>query len=90
MWVLEKIDGFTLGNSYGEAIASEIAISKKVQEAGYQIQIIKPNQCFYYISHPQWERRKRKIDRLILKIESWFDFSRRQSKPDELISDHRK
>ncbi|HCS52852.1 hypothetical protein [Rubinisphaera sp.] len=51
--VLEEIDGFPIGNNYGEAIASEIGISKKVEAIGYQITQVhtKP---FRYISHPQW------------------------------------
>ncbi|MBR8830304.1 MAG: hypothetical protein N5P05_003399 [Chroococcopsis gigantea SAG 12.99] len=73
--ILNKIGGFCAGNSYGEAIASEIAISKKVQAAGYITEPVKPQNCFYYISHPQWEKRKRKLDRIILKLESWLDFS---------------
>jgi len=51
--VLERIDGFPLGSDYGEAIAAEIATSKKIQSAGMRIKQVhwRP---FYYISHPEW------------------------------------
>lgn len=60
--ILEQIDGFIIGQNYGEAIAAEIGISKKVQGLGYQIQTINPHSCYHYIAHPQWFQRKRKID----------------------------
>ncbi len=68
--VLEQIRGFPLGESYGEAIASEIAISKKVQAAGYNIAMVNPDKCFYYISHPQWLERKGKVKRLLHWLQS--------------------
>ncbi len=68
--VLERIDGFIIGENYGEAIASEIASSKKVQALGYQIQTVNPNSCYHYIAHPQWFQRKRRIDRWIYAVRS--------------------
>ncbi|NET03019.1 MAG: hypothetical protein F6K61_21225 [Sphaerospermopsis sp. SIO1G1] len=68
--ILEKIDGFIIGKNYGEAIASEIAISKKVQALGYQIQSVNPNSCYHYIAHPQWFKRKRRIERWIYAVRS--------------------
>jgi hypothetical protein len=68
--ILEKIDGFILGKNYGEAIASEIAISKKVQGLGYQIQTVNPDSCYHYIAHPQWFRRKRRLDRWLYTVRS--------------------
>lgn len=56
--ILNQIDGFVIGNNYGEAIASEIAISKKVQGIGYNIAQIN-SQPFYYIGHREWPERSR-------------------------------
>lgn len=63
--ILEQIKGFSIGESYGEAIASEIAISKKVQSAGYEIAMVNPHSCFHYIGHPQWLKRRRKIQQFL-------------------------
>ena len=68
--ILELVDGFPLGKSYGEAIASEIAISKKVQAAGYQIEMVDSNNRFYYISHPQWQPKPKGIKRLLYWLKS--------------------
>lgn len=54
--VLERIDGFNIGRSYGEAIASEIAISKKVQASGWKIGLV-GKAPFTYFKHPQWSDR---------------------------------
>jgi hypothetical protein len=51
--VLEAVNGFCIGRSYHEAVASEIAISKKVQALGLTIKQIGPLP-FTYIEHPQW------------------------------------
>ncbi|MGC8641948.1 MAG: hypothetical protein ACP5XB_18940 [Isosphaeraceae bacterium] len=53
--VLEAIDGFSIGGSYHEAVASEIAFSKKVQALGLQIKQI-GTLPFTYIEHTQWSR----------------------------------
>jgi hypothetical protein len=51
--VLEAVNGFTMGTHYHEAVASEIAISKKVQALGLRIKQagLLP---FTYIEHAQW------------------------------------
>ena len=56
--VLHRMNGFTLGdNSYGEAIASEIATSKKVQALGYRIAQAGATP-FYFIGHREWSCRR--------------------------------
>ncbi len=62
--ILEQINGFIIADTYREAIASEIAISQKVEALNYEINQVKPNHPFYYICHPQWKNRRRKMDRL--------------------------
>jgi hypothetical protein len=54
--VLGAIDGFPSGRNKGEAIAAEIAISKKVQALGLEIAEVGP-EPFTYIAHPQWVAR---------------------------------
>lgn len=76
--ILEKIDGFINRNNYREAIACEIAISKKVQGLGYQVQSVNPNSYHHYIAHPQWLKQKTRIDRLICSIRSTFKSIYRQ------------
>ena len=51
--ILERIDGFPIGVTYGEAIAAEIAVSKKVQALGLRtVQVAwRP---FTYIQHREW------------------------------------
>jgi hypothetical protein len=55
--VLEMIGGFPQGRNYGEAMAAEIGISKKVQALGLRICEVGP-EPFSYIHHPQWLHRK--------------------------------
>jgi len=55
--VLDRIHGFNIGRSYGEAIASEIAISKKVQACGLRIGLV-GKEPFTYFKHPQWSDRR--------------------------------
>lgn len=71
--ILEEMDGFIIGNNYGEAIGSEIAISKKVQNLGYKIQSVNPNSYYHYIAHPQWFSSKKRVERLIYAINSRFN-----------------
>ena len=81
--VLEKIGGFPIGANYGEAIAAEISVTKKVQSLGMRgVQVAwRP---FRYIRHPEWDhvrasagtlrRSARKAARLILPpklLEAW-------------------
>ncbi len=52
--VLARTDGFLLGGDYGEAIAAEIAISKRVQALGLLVEEIGPRP-FTWITHAQWQ-----------------------------------
>jgi hypothetical protein len=56
--VLDMIDGFPIGLDYGQAIAAEIATSKKIQQAGFLIKQIRWRP-FTYIEHPQWNHTRR-------------------------------
>jgi glycosyltransferase involved in cell wall biosynthesis len=53
--ILERIQGFPIGMDYGQAIAAEIATSKKIQAAGFRIKQVHWKR-FYYIYHPEWNR----------------------------------
>jgi hypothetical protein len=55
--ILEAIQGFPVGGNYGEAIAAEIGISKKVQALGLRVVEVGPTP-FWYIEHPQWLHRR--------------------------------
>jgi hypothetical protein len=55
--VLGATGGFPVGNDYGEAIASEIGISKKVQALGLALRQVGPTP-FTYVEHPQWLHRR--------------------------------
>lgn len=55
--VLQAIHGFPVGTNFGESIAAEIGISKKVQALGLKICQVK-EEPFSYIQHPQWLFRK--------------------------------
>lgn len=55
--VLEAIRGFPVGTNYGEAVAAEIGISKKVQALGLGIGEVGPVP-FTYVEHPQWLHRR--------------------------------
>ena len=51
--ILEEVDGYIITNDYNEAIAAEIAFSKKIQNKGYEIvQIGKRRHS--RIGHRQW------------------------------------
>jgi len=56
--VLERAGGFLVGRDYGEAIAAEIAISKRVQALGLRIDEVGP-EPFFCFDHPQWSARDR-------------------------------
>lgn len=56
--VLEAIDGFPIGRNYGEAIAAEIAISKRVQALSLGIAEVGPKP-FFCFEHPQWSAREK-------------------------------
>jgi hypothetical protein len=51
--VLEATDGFIIGRDYGEAIGSEVAISKRVEALGLRVREVGIGP-FRYILHPQW------------------------------------
>jgi len=52
---LERIGGFPLGADYGECIAAEIAVSRKVEAAGLAIAQLGPAP-FEAIAHADWAR----------------------------------
>jgi len=52
---LEKIGGFPIGTNYGECIASEIAVSKSVEETGKTIVQVS-DEAFKYIRHLEWNK----------------------------------
>lgn len=52
---LRRIDGFPHGLNYGECIASEIAVTKKVQALGLLVENIS-NSDFSYIRHLEWNQ----------------------------------
>jgi hypothetical protein len=54
--VLERAGGFPVGADYGEAIAAEIGISKRVQALGLTVEQIGPKP-FTWIGHAQWQGR---------------------------------
>lgn len=51
--VLEAIGGFPVGSSYGECIASEIGVSRKVESRGLKV-IQVHAEPFRYIRHREW------------------------------------
>jgi hypothetical protein len=53
---LTRCGGFLEGRDYGEAIAAEIAVSKRIQALGLGIEIVGP-EPFTYVEHPQWRER---------------------------------
>lgn len=55
--VLEAMNGFPVGRDYGEAIASEIGITKKVQALGLRACEVGPGP-FTNVEHPQWLHRR--------------------------------
>ncbi len=54
--VLARIGGLPVGRDKGEAIAAEVAISKRVQAAGLALRLV-GDRPFAYFSHPQWAGR---------------------------------
>lgn len=51
---LVRAGGFPVGRDYGEAIAAEIGVSKRVQMLGLSTEEIGPRP-FTWITHPQWQ-----------------------------------
>ncbi|HEY9276692.1 MAG TPA: methyltransferase domain-containing protein [Methylotenera sp.] len=56
---LDTINGFPTGANYEECIASEIAVSKKVESLGLEITQIDPQQPFSRIVHSEWSAHKK-------------------------------
>lgn len=54
---LKEIDGFPLGMNYGECIASEISVSKKIESIGLKVVQLKKTP-FYFIRHFEWNQNK--------------------------------
>jgi hypothetical protein len=53
--VLQRIHGFPIGNNYGECIAFEIGVSKKVEKLGLMVSQVN-NLPFHYIRHLEWNQ----------------------------------
>ena len=53
--VLNSIGGFPIGSNYGECIAAEISVSKKVESLGKTIVQVSKSQ-FEYIRHIEWNK----------------------------------
>jgi hypothetical protein len=53
--VLERIDGFLIGRNYGECIAAEIAVSKKIEEIGFRIAQASEEE-FFFIRHLEYNQ----------------------------------
>ena len=53
--VLRTIDGFPIGSNYGECIASEISVSKKIESKGFVVTQVNKNP-FYFIRHLEWNK----------------------------------
>ncbi len=52
---LSKIGGFPIGANYGECIASEIAVSRKIEMAG--LRVVQVRQApFYFTIHREWNQ----------------------------------
>ncbi len=53
--ILHQINGFPLGLNKGECIASEIGVSKKIQESGFEIKQV-GIEPFSLIYHTEWNK----------------------------------
>ena len=53
--VMKRIDGFPGGGNYGECIASEIGVSKKIESLGLSVIQVK-EMPFYFIRHLEWNQ----------------------------------
>ena len=51
--VLEAIGGFPIGRTYAEAVAAEVALTKRVEALGLRAREVGPG-SFRYVVHPQW------------------------------------
>lgn len=79
--VMRKIGGFPIGSSYAECIASEIAVSRKIEAVGYRIVKLR-KKPFSFIRHLEWasERkaqvRRRPFGRMLGHVMSIFGVRR--------------
>jgi hypothetical protein len=55
--IIEAMRGFPVGTNFGEAVAAEIGISKKIQALGLKTCQV-AEEPFTYLHHPQWLFRK--------------------------------
>jgi hypothetical protein len=71
---LARIDGFPVGRDYGEAIAAEIGISKRVQMLGLSTEELGPRP-FTWITHPQWQEKaeRQPLPPPRLSLQRWLD-----------------
>jgi hypothetical protein len=51
---LEALGGFPIGRNYGECIAAEIAVSRRIQQLGLQFAQVAPAP-FTYVQHAGWD-----------------------------------
>lgn len=56
---LDAINGFPIGENYEECIATEIAVSKKVEALGMGIAQIDPQRPFSRVVHVEWSSHKK-------------------------------
>ena len=56
--VMRKIGGFPIGYSYAECIASEIAVSRKIEAIGYRIVQLR-EKPFSFIHHVEWANERK-------------------------------
>lgn len=56
--ILEEVGGFPLGQTYREAVACEIGVSRLIVSRGYRLAKIHDS-AFRFIGHHQWTRRDR-------------------------------
>lgn len=52
--VLTRINGFPIGNNFGECIGAEIAVTKMIEACGLQVTQV-ADQDFCYIQHREWQ-----------------------------------
>ncbi|MFN9331106.1 MAG: hypothetical protein ACK6D1_00745 [Planctomycetota bacterium] len=71
---LARIDGFPVGANYGEAIAAEIGVSKRVQMLGLTTEEMGPRP-FAWITHPQWQDKAaaQPLPTPRLSLQRWLD-----------------
>lgn len=53
--VLDRMGGLLIGGNYGECIAAEIGVSKRVEAQGLAVRQV-ATESFYYIRHQEWNQ----------------------------------